>query len=148
MKGSVGWTIFLSMGILLTLVIAYVVHHIQFAGNVMNRMEPFINAAKDATVSEATTKSEATTVSEAEEDLQNPYRTVDLFDRKNDLLLSDHGETRRSQIGMTAQQCMSEDIQNNLLLVGSHRQVTNNYKRELPDNCSMWNKDLSPFYTL
>lgn len=132
----------LFLGLLMASVIAYVIQHIRFTSNMFHHLEGFQGSSTDAT--DATNATNAR--GEDPEDLQNPYRVVNLFDRKNDLLLSDRTETRRSQIGLSASQCLAEDIYNNLMKVGSYRQLTNNYKRELPDNCSMWNKELSPFY--
>ena len=72
---------------------------------------------------------------------------VDLYNKQAYLLLEDvkpaaSTEVIKDQI-VTAQGCYAADFENQLSTLGSYRQMTNNYKRDLPDNCSALNKDVS-----
>lgn len=72
---------------------------------------------------------------------------VDLYNKQAYLLLEDakpaaSADVIKNQI-VTAQACYTADFENQLSKLGSYRQMTNNYKRELPDNCSTLNKDMS-----
>ncbi len=73
---------------------------------------------------------------------------VDLYHMEPYLLLSDIlAKGPESPSSVTSQSCYAIDTEAYLSKVGNYRQLTNNYKREYPDNCSALRHELVlPFY--
>ena len=75
------------------------------------------------------------------EDLPSP---ADLFNNQPYHLLSDEFEKGESNV--TSRSCYTSDFENVLSETGNFRQITNNYKRGYPDNCSTPFQELIGFY--
>lgn len=68
---------------------------------------------------------------------------TDLYTKQSYLLLEDvmPAATVKNPV-VTAKACYDANFANEISKLGSYRQLTNNYKREYPDNCSALNKDV------
>ena len=78
--------------------------------------------------------------SPADVDTNHPYH-----------LLSDRmaPRTTESLSCVNSRSCYATDFKRSIEKTGNYRQMTNNYKRNYPDNCSSWNQELTlAFYKM
>lgn len=83
------------------------------------------------------------TKKEEEGVLATPHAPASLDRRHPYHLLGDvlPAETARAS-GVTSRSCWATDAEAQLSKVGSYRQLTNNWRREYPDSCSMGQQDM------
>jgi hypothetical protein len=70
--------------------------------------------------------------SPADVDTNHPYH-----------LLSDRLASHESLSCVNSRTCYATDFKRSIEKTGNYRQMTNNYKRNYPDNCSSWNQELT-----
>ena len=97
----------------------------------LNCIEPFVNKQE-----EVIGNPEIMNTAPADTTLEHPREPYALL---KDVLTPYSG----SIVSPTSKACYDADFQNRLERTGNFRQMTNNYKRGVPDSCSAPNHDLS-----
>ena len=99
----------------------------------LERLEPFQNATKIDPEGQTDTTNTLAPADASLNKLRQPYALL------QDVLDTYDGPTSTSP---TSKTCYEADFQKRLERTGNFRQLTNNYKRGVPDSCSSPNHDL------
>ena len=75
--------------------------------------------------------------------LSNGPSPANIDNRQPYHLLSDIMAHSRDKKYVSSRSCYATDFVQTMEKTGNFRQMTNNYKRNYPDNCSGWNQDLT-----